>query len=430
MFKTLRWRLLLSYITVMVVILGVSTVAVYEFVAYKLYQKLDRQMITLADAAAHSLLTIKADAKAISRRTPRNLDYDQDLDIPWQDLHNNYQSVEWFDTNGQLLGNAGRYIPQTPFNPNIKTSQHKKIRSIIIPVYSASLIPERKQLQGYVRVNESTENLQEELDRLLWGFSYGGLIAVILTGIGSWWLTRRSLKPVEQSFQQLKQFTADASHELRSPLTVVKTSVEVMMNHPERIHPNDEKKLKAIASATNQMTRLVEDLLLLARTDATQTPTFKWVSIPLDELLEDLVDLLQPQADVKGIILKSEIPEEVFVNGNPVELKRLFSNLLENALQYTPTGGTVSVGVVRRDRFVFVSVNDTGIGIAPEDIPLVFNRFWRADKARSHREGGLGLGLAIAAAIAHTHGGEITVKSQVGVGSSFQVRLLAVLKTY
>ncbi|NEQ18771.1 MAG: hypothetical protein F6K28_01465 [Microcoleus sp. SIO2G3] len=142
-----------------------------------------------------------------------------------------------------------------------------------------------------------------------------------------------------------------------------------------------------------------------------------------------MVDLLQPQADVKGIILKSEIPEEVFVKGNPVELKRLFSNLLENALHYTLTGGTVTVRVVRRDRFVFVDINDTGIGIAPEHIPLVFNRFWRADKARSHREGGSGLGLAIAAAIAHTHGAEITVKSQVGVGSSFQVRLLTVLRT-
>ncbi|MEA5554739.1 histidine kinase dimerization/phospho-acceptor domain-containing protein [Anabaena cylindrica UHCC 0172] len=288
MFKTLRWRLLLYYLSFMVAILAVTTLAVYEFVTYRLYQKLDRQMITLADAAAHSLLTIKADVKAIKRRTPRNLDYDEDLDIPWQDLHKNHQTVEWFDANGRLLGNAGRYIPQIPFKPNIKTSQQERIRSIIVPVHSASFIPERKQLQGYVRVSESTEDLQEELDRLLWGFRYGGLITVILTGVSSWWLTRQSLKPVEQSFQQLKQFTADASHELRSPLTVVKTSVEVMMNHPERIHPTDENKLRTIASATDQMTRLVEDLLLLARTDTAQTPTFEWVSIPLDELLEDL----------------------------------------------------------------------------------------------------------------------------------------------
>ncbi|ARV59958.1 two-component sensor histidine kinase [Nostocales cyanobacterium HT-58-2] len=425
MFWTLRWRLLISYLSVIVAILGISIITVYEFFAYRLYQKLDNQMITLADAAAHSLLIIKDDPKAVGRRIPRNLDYDEDLDIPWQDLQKNHQAVEWFDANGQLLGNAGRYIPQLPFDANVKTSQNKNIRSVIIPVYSASFIPERKRLQGYVRVSESTENLQEELDTLMWGFSGGGLIAVILSGIGSWWLTKQSLKPIEQSFQQLKQFTADASHELRSPLTVVKTSVQVMSNHSERFHPKDQKKLKAIACATDQMTRLVEDLLLLARTNATVTPTFEWISIPLDELLEDVVDLLQLQAEVKGIVLKLEISEQVYVKGNPIQIKRLFSNLVENALQYTSIGGTVTVSVLRRERFVFVSVNDTGIGIAPEHISLVFNRFWRADKARSCREGGSGLGLAIAQAIAQTHKGEITVKSQVGVGSCFQVRLRA-----
>jgi signal transduction histidine kinase len=382
-------------------------------------------MVTLADAAAHSLLAIKADAKVVNHRISRTLDYDEDLDIPWQDLQKNHQGVEWFDANGQLLGKAGRYIPQIQFQKNLEISQQQKIRSIIVPVYSASFIPERKKLQGYVRVSESIESVQEELERLILGFTCGGLIAVFLSGISSWWLTRLSLIPVEQSFQKLKQFTADASHELRSPLTVVKTSVDVMLERSERFYPADVKKMHAIASATNEMTSLVEDLLLLARTDAALTPTFEWVSIPLDELLEDLVDLLQPQAQLKKITLHLEISDLVYVKGNANQLKRLFSNLLENAIKYTMTEGIVSVSLVKRDRYVFVHVNDTGIGIAPEHLPLVFHRFWRADQARNRREGGVGLGLAIAQAIAYTHGGEITVKSQIGVGSCFQVRLLA-----
>jgi signal transduction histidine kinase len=252
----------------------------------------------------------------------------------------------------------------------------------------------------------------------------GSVFALSITAIGGLWLTQQSLKPIEQSFQQLKQFTADASHELRSPLTAIKTSVEVMRSHPERIHPADVKKLGAIASATNQMTHLVEDLLLLARTDAASAaPAQDWRAIPLDEVLEDLVELLEPKAVAKAIELQSNLQPNVSVMGDAAQLSRLFSNLLENAIAYTPARGTIALSMHRSDRFVIVSVEDTGIGIAPEQLPLIFHRFWRADKARVQREGGLGLGLAIAQAIAQRHRGEITVTSQFGVGSCFKVRL-------
>jgi signal transduction histidine kinase len=423
MFLTLRWRLLLSYLGVMVAIVGTSFIAVYEFTVYNLYQKRDLQLATLADAAAHSLHTVKANRTAIDVKYPRKIDYDGDLDIPWQDLRGNHQSVEWFDDNRRSLGEAGQQFPKVPFAKNFHVSQQGQIRSLTIPVYESK--NSNRKLIGYIRVSESTEDFTEELDRLAWGLEWGGIIAVILSTGGASWLTKQSLKPIEQSFEQLKQFTADASHELRSPLTAIKTSVEVMQSHPERIHLADVKKLNAIAGATKQMSYLVEDLLLLARNDGTVIKgDSDWVSIPLDELLEDLLDLLSPSAEAKGISLKSEISQEVFVKGNANFLKRLFSNLLENALQYTPDGGTVRVSIFSFDnKFTIVRVEDTGIGIAPEHIPLVFNRFWRADKARSSRSGGLGLGLAIASAIAHSHGGEISVRSQISMGSCFQVKL-------
>ncbi|WP_335172737.1 sensor histidine kinase [Nostoc sp.] len=410
----------------MVTIWGTSTTVVYNFLSYNLYQKLDTEIVNLANAASHNLIAAPVDKKAINTKIPRILDNDDDgdLDIPWQDLRENHQGVEWFDANGRLLAKAGNTISRMSFTANFNVIQHHKIRSITIPVYLHSLSVGKKQLQGYVRVSESTEELEEELDRLLWGFELGGLIVIILSGLGGWWLTRQSLQPIEQSFQQLKQFTADASHELRSPLTVVKTSVEVIMNYPDRIHPANVNKLEAISSASNQMTRLVEDLLLLARTDAvTNSQMIAWITIPLDELLEDLVDFLEPQAVSEEITLKSEISTEVFIKGEAIQLKRLFFNLLQNALHYTPKGGTVIVCLVKLERLVVINVQDTGIGIAPEHIPLIFNRFWRADQARSQREGGVGLGLAIADAIARTHGGDIIVTSEVGVGSCFQVRL-------
>lgn len=435
MFQALHWRLLFSYLGVMVAILGTSTVAVYNFFTYSIYQQLDRQLLTLADAAAHSLPAIKADRAAIYSEIPRTFDNDGDLDIPWQDLRQHQQGVEWFNAERQLLGKAGTIFPnltleQTENFASLQTLQQDQIRTLTVRVYPREG-KNRQRLEGYVRVNESTEDVELELGRLRWGLGLGGVIALTLTGVSGLWLARQSMQPIEQSFQQLKQFTqqlkqftADASHELRSPLTAIKTSVQVMMTHPERIHPADVNKLDAIASATKQMTRLVEDLLLLARTDATVTnPALEWRLIPIDELLEDLVDFLSPQAEVKGITLKTDLSDGVFVKGDAAQLRRLFSNLLENALQYTPSGGTVDIGIFNLDRFVVISVEDTGIGIHPQHIPLVFNRFWRADKARSHREEGLGLGLAIAQAIAQCHGGEINVSSQIGVGSCFQVRL-------
>ncbi|MBC1239774.1 cell wall metabolism sensor histidine kinase WalK [Nostoc sp. 2RC] len=426
MFQTLGRRLLLSYLGVMIAIWGTAITVVYHFLAYNLYQKLDNEIINLANAAAHNLIESKVKQKTFITKLPPVLDNDDDgdLDIPWQDLRASNQEVEWFNVDGKLLAKAGNTFAQMPFSANFHVSQSAKVRSIIIPVYLHSLSEKDKKLQGYVRVSESTAELEAELKRVLWGFELGGLIVIILSGLGGWWLTRQSLQPIEQSFQQLKQFTADASHELRNPLTIVKTSVDVMMNYPERIHPANINKLVAISSATNQMTQLVEDLLLLARTDAvTNIQRIDWRAIPLDELLEDLVELLEPQAISQEITLKSEISTEVLVKGEVIQLKRLFSNLLQNALQYTPKGGTVIVSLVKLERLIAINVQDTGIGIAAEQIPLIFHRFWRADLARSQREGGTGLGLAIAQAIAKTHGGGIIVTSEVGVGSCFQVRL-------
>ncbi|HEY9642287.1 MAG TPA: HAMP domain-containing sensor histidine kinase, partial [Coleofasciculaceae cyanobacterium] len=279
-----------------------------------------------------------------------------------------------------------------------------------------------EHLRGYVRISQPTKALEAELNRLLTGLGLGGLSAVILIGITGGWLTRRSLQPIEQSVHQLKQFTADASHELRSPLTAIQATTEVMQSHPERIHPADHKKLEAIASATHQMSHLVEDLLLLARSDALPISESRQL-IPLDELLEDLLLRLESQAIAQQIALQAEGITATWMNGNADSLYRLFANLLENALQYTPQGGTIRLLMKRSRAEVRIAIEDTGIGIDPEHLPRVFDRFWRADRARSHRAGGSGLGLAIAQAIAAAHGGEITVTSEVGVGSCFQVRL-------
>lgn len=436
-FNHLRWRLLLSYLGVMMAILGSSTLAVYEFFATSLYTQLDHQLLTLADAGIHGLEAVKEssgesqaendddeddhDNEAIAPR----LDNDGDLDIPWQNFRQPAQGIEWFDRQGNLLAKQGRLFPAVPLIP--RTSNQDSGHTVTGGIRTLTWVAhehdrEDLEIEGYVRVSQSTEAVEAVLAKLRWGMMLGGLIAASLTAVGGMWLTDQSLKPIEDSFKQLQQFTADASHELRSPLTAIKTSVDVMLSHPERIHPADVKKFDVIASALKQMIRLVEDLLILARNNQNTHPS-EWIALPLEEVLEDLVELWLPQATAKGIILRSDLVTPATIQGNAFLLQRLFANLLENALNYTPSGGTVTVSLQQQDNWITVSIQDTGIGIAPEHLPLVFDRLWRADKARTRRAGGSGLGLAIAKSIAEQHQGQILVTSQISIGSCFQVLL-------
>ena len=412
-FQSLRLRLLLSYLTVMAAILGTFGAAVYIFFTRSLDEQLNHRLLILAHAAVLSLEALENEGiQSLNQNTQAH------------EFKRN-QSLEWFNAEGKLLASKGTIFSTLPLNQaGHAIQQQDQIRTLTIAVNANRRDQKTLQLKGYIRASESTNEVEVELRRLGWGLALGGIMALVLCGIGGMWLTQQALEPVEQNFQRLKQFTADASHELRNPLTVIQTAVDVMLSHPERIHPLDTKKLAAINSATNQMTRLVEDLLFLARTDAVVSiPSSEWVPIPLNEVLQDLVALLEPQAQAKGITLKSHLLVGISVNGDAAQVSRLFSNLLENALKYTPAGGNVVLAMTRVNQDVIVSVKDTGIGIAPEDLQFVFQRFWRADKARSSRSGGLGLGLAIAQAIAQRYQGEITVKSKIGIGSCFQVRL-------
>jgi len=418
-FESLRWRLLLFYLSAMATILAVSALGVYAFFTRSLYQQLDDKLLTLAQAAAPSLAAVRNEGVLHLGKVD---------ELAWTDLFKrDQQSLEWFTPDGKLLAKEGSIDLALSPQVGSQTFQEVQIHTVTIPVYKGKrkLDPNRPpQLVGYIRASQSTDEVESLKRKLRWGLSMGGLMALGFVGLSGIWLTRRATKPVEQSLQQLKQFTADASHELRSPLTVIKTSIEVIQNHPERIHPSDTKKIRAIASATNQMARLVGDLLLLARSDVSPVaPAVELTPVALDRILLEVINLLEPQAQAKRIQVAWQLLNNLTITGNTDQLTRLFTNLLENALQYTPSGGSVAVSMVRLRRSVVVKVEDSGIGIAAERLPFVFQRFWRADRARSRRAGGLGLGLAIAQAIAQHHGGKITVSSQVGIGSCFRVHL-------
>ncbi len=450
-FSKLQTRLLLSYLLVIATILGAFSTAVYVLVALDRHEQLDANLRQIAAASASNLEIIQHEYEELTtedkyskykRYIPRSTDgnlmpitlyqlmgkykADSILELVPNPLTLNGQGVEWFDRQQQLMVREGNLFPPD-FWPEIVTPEGKliqqgNIRSFILPVYSATKSG-KSHLLGYVRVTKSTDILEVELHQFQQKLIIGVAIASGLLTVGGLWLTRESLKPVLRSFEQLKQFTSDASHELRSPLTAIRASIAVMQSHPERVHPADVDKLKAIASASAQMSQLVDDLLLLARTDRQAPDRVAWRRIALDEILEDLVDLYSDRAEEANLKLQSQLIPNLKVHADPAQLSRLFANLLTNALQYTPPGGIITVSLRRSHNHALACIEDTGIGIAPDQLPYIFDRFWRADQARSQHQGGSGLGLAIAKTIAQTHGGDITVHSQLGQGSCFQVKI-------
>jgi two-component system, OmpR family, manganese sensing sensor histidine kinase len=408
MFQPIRQRLLLSYLLVMGGILAAFAIAVRVVFAHSLNQQLRGKLIALGEGAASGIEL-------------KNGQITLESDFPTQSLQSNGQALEWFGRQGQSLGHQGHYYLTVPFGGPDRTqiqAGKPRIQGVTVPVKGS----DNGELMGYVRASQSLEEFDAALQQLDLGMIGGIGVALGLSGVGGFWLTRQAMRPIERSFAQLQQFTADASHELRSPLMAIQTNAQVALKYPEGMRPGDAEKFGAIAFATKQMTHLTEDLLFLARTDMQPQPGFAMVN--LTELLIDLTTLYEPQAIAKSIDLQLLMTTEYQTMGNATQLRRLFANLLDNALRHTPAPGKIRLsGKVSADQEIEITVQDTGIGIAPDQLSRVFDRFWQADTARSSSSGTCGLGLAIAQAIAQSHGGMITVSSQVGQGSCFTVQL-------
>lgn len=406
--KMLKYQLFGTYLAIMAVLLSMFSGATYWLIARSLYSDLDKQLEVLANTAALSL------------GKKENLQVDVD-DYTWEDLEIRGVTLQWFNVNGKLLATQGRNGSLLPPEVSGSVQQRGNLRELTIAISN----PNNRTMarpEGYVRVSKSTNSVERLLEKWRWRLSIGLLVELGLCGVGGFWLTRQAVRPVEQSLTQVKRFTADASHELRSPLTVIKSNIGLVLNHPERIHASDTRRLAAIKWATDQMTNLIEDLLFLARSDQTPQVLHSVKPLDLEAILKSLVELFEPQAQAKGITLKAQLVK-LHTLGDIAQLNRLFSNLIKNAIQYTPKGGQIWVRTRSQGRQIQVEVQDTGIGIAPEDIDKVFDRFWHAEQARAYYADGNGLGLAIAKAIAVQHEGKIYVKSELGQGTTFTVYL-------
>lgn len=258
------------------------------------------------------------------------------------------------------------------------------------------------------------------LARVDTGLAVGMVVSLILAGIGGRYFALQAIRRVVATMRTLRDFTADAAHELRGPLAAIGGNADASRRDAGDLPPAHRRRLETIAGTVRSMASTVEDLLLIARAERPLSRDL--YAIGLEERVRQAVDARRAMAAAKNVALGLHVCDRARIYGDPAEIDRVLGNLIDNAVRFTPPGGSVDVACAPERSGFAVRVRDNGVGIAPEDLTRIFERFWRSDAVRG-RDTGSGLGLAIVRALVRRHGGDISVRSVPSAGSEFVVWL-------
>ena len=440
-----RWRLALWYAAVMGVILSLCGFAVYEVIIEAHLAAIDRELEsvtgTLHDSIEPNLKQpgrpepifrqLLPDICLVEESCPTKIIYGQDHRASSEHhifsavYQGNYYYIRFLDGEGRLIALAGFQPEGLPLSvgkevwQTLKDRQGNRYHQRSMPLHTQD-----HRLWGYIQVGRSLKELDSRLAALKWLLGLGLPITVILVGVSSQWLAGLTMRPINQSYQQMEQFTSDAAHELRTPLAAIQATVESVLRMPHLSELEARDTLKTVKRQNHRLAELIQDLLLLSRLNR---PILLTQQLPccLNDLISDLVEEFTDLILAANLTLKSSVrvDEPLLVVGDEDQLYRLVSNLIINAIQYTPEGGQVTIILDRSDNHALIQIQDTGIGIAQKEQTRIFDRFYRVSGDRSRSTGGAGLGLAIALAIVQAHQGSIQVQSELGKGSTFTIRL-------
>jgi signal transduction histidine kinase len=335
------------------------------------------------------------------------------------DVDPKIEGLEWFDSQKRLVTRRGHgppsYVPPQLGRFALTGAGGKRLET-----YTIYLQNQEHQDVGYVRAALTSDAFAQGVGALDLGIMFGSLLAILAASVGGSMLARASLERTEASYERLREFTADASHELRSPLTALSTTAAVALHEAPDMSEQTKNRLTSIAATAKDMNRLVDDLLILAR--AGRSLEREMFTVHVDAIVREICERYKDSAAAKSIKLAIHPGAGGQVIGNPEQVSRIIANLVENAIRYTPEHGSVIISCSGDPVNVQVSVEDSGIGIAAEHLDRIFDRFWRAAPSRVN-DGGSGLGLAIARALAERHGGRILVTSRLAAGSTFTITL-------
>jgi signal transduction histidine kinase/HAMP domain-containing protein len=281
-------------------------------------------------------------------------------------------------------------------------------------------VRDSETVAGVVQVGQSRQVVQETVNRLVLVLIPIGLGALVLATLGGLYISGRSMRPVEDSFNRQRTFIADASHELKMPLTLIRANAEVLIRNLRS--PDERELVSDLLVETDRMNAVLSDLLLLARLDAGKLELAS-KSFDLGSVIAETVERFRARADAEEVTLEARVLEGLEVCGDEERTGQILAALLDNGLRHTLSGGSVTVTGSPVKHGVEVIVSDTGPGIAPEHLPWIFDRFYRAESARTREGGGTGLGLAIARDLAHAQGAELAAENMEEGGAVFRLKL-------
>ncbi|HEX2791336.1 MAG TPA: ATP-binding protein [Steroidobacteraceae bacterium] len=317
---------------------------------------------------------------------------------------------------------SGRYLMElgTALGP-IEALQHRllSLLAVMLPVLVAcaaggGYLLVQRALQPVERMSQTAERISvQDLEARLPVAATGDALQRLSISFN------HLLGRLRDSVFTSRRFLADASHELRTPLTIIKGELQEVLAH-EAGHSELGERIGSVLEEVARLEHLVSGLLVLSRLDAGEARR-EWVDVNLGELAADTVEHMRLVAEDRGVQLQAAALAPVTLRGDARRLKQVIVNLLDNAIKFTPRGGVVGVSTQQREGFGLLEVSDSGIGIPPDSLPHVFDRFYRVDAARSREDGGAGLGLSIVRSICGAHGAEIEVESTPGSGSRFRV---------
>ncbi|HVZ47857.1 MAG TPA: HAMP domain-containing sensor histidine kinase [Gemmatimonadaceae bacterium] len=412
----LRLRLTAWYVGTFVVILAVLGGGLFATIRGQISRELDLSLSSATAEIARAAATREVEAATVRGQV---VDAVEELRIPDRQLY-------LFDRTGAPLVPAApeawiHVAAQAAARDSLYVGTHRVARE-----HSLRIRAERFTLGSGTQVIAVASADRIELDdryaSLIAAFGAAAAAGLVLVGVGGWLLMRKSTEPAEAAMERMRRFMADAAHELRTPVTVLRSRADVALQRP-RGEQELTDTVRVMGSEATRLGRIVDDLMTLARADAGERPVERR-RLALDDVVLTAADAARVMADMRGVALDVGSYEEAWVDGDEGLLHQLLMILLDNGIKFTPEGGRVTVAVGVSEGRPTASVRDTGPGIAPADLSRIFERFFRGDVARARAAGaagGAGLGLAIAKWIADAHGATIAVQSTPGQGAEFRV---------
>jgi two-component system, OmpR family, sensor kinase len=468
MIDSVRTSLTLWYVSILALVLVVFSIGVYSLLSRALHARVDENLRSVIEITIKSLTHDAAEGQSIADAAQSTV----------SELFNAQQALAIFDASGNLLAeNTSQYdfrarlpemnvlVGETVYLYTLEEDDDDD--HLRLAVRRVRIAPTQREY--FILVGQPLESIEDELESLREILYYAVPVALIFAGLGGWFLARKSLAPVvsmsaqarrigaetlnerlpvtnardelgqlasafnellarlSASFAQQRQFMADASHELRTPLSVMHTAADVTLTQAHRQEKEYRDALEMIDEQTQRLTRIVEDMFILARADAGRYP-LRSSKFYLDELLAETIRAGNILAARKQVTIEAgEFAESLFC-GDEGLLRQMFLNLLDNAIKHTAAGGIVKVHLTKQQNTYLIAISDTGSGIPAAAQAHIFKRFYRADKARSRPaiyDGGAGLGLSIALWIAEVHQGRLQLRHSDETGSTFEITLPA-----